>query len=215
MSSQQPQDDELRAAPALVGTSIDAQPSAASTSSATMPSPSSNSSTQHALPAYSEASASLNVAGSTSGPSSQASSSRAIATGSDSFFDIAPRNDSTSFQVGYLGLKGFQAWLKGDVLVKLDTETKSKGRYTRCVVQLQAKEQASSFYSQNTSSVDQAATSGGSSPQHDVVELFSHALVLWDADKEPTSSSAALPTVPSTMPFSFPLTDDLPHCSAL
>ncbi len=95
---------------------------------------------QNALPAYSEASTST-IATSTSGPSSSIAA-QSTPHGTDSFFDIAPRSDSTSFQVGYLGLKGFQAWLKGDVLVKLDAETKSKGNYTRCVVQLQAKEQA-------------------------------------------------------------------------
>lgn len=167
---------------------------------------------QNALPSYSEANENATPSGSVSGPSSQNLSSRSVAPGSDSFFDIAPRHDSTSFQVGYLGLKGFQAWLKGDVLVKLDTETKSKGRYTRCLVQLQAKEQASRpQFTTSASSEDQDAA-GKSSPQYDVVELFSHTLILWDAEKEPTSSSASLPTVPSTMPFSFPLTQDLPHC---
>ncbi|KAJ1018584.1 hypothetical protein NDA16_004866 [Ustilago loliicola] len=167
---------------------------------------------QNTLPSYSEANVNDSSSRSISGSSSPGSSSRSIATGSDSFFDIAPRNDSTSFQVGYLGLKGFQAWLKGDVLVKLDTETKSKGRYTRCLVQLQAKEQAARSQSATSASSSDQDAAGKRSPQYDVVELFSHTLVLWDADKEATSSSASLPTVPSTMPFSFPLTQDLPHC---
>lgn len=39
------------------------------------------------------------------------------------FFDIVPRADATSFQAGYLGLDGFEAWVKGDVLVKLDAQS--------------------------------------------------------------------------------------------
>lgn len=38
------------------------------------------------------------------------------------FFDIAPLPDATSFQAGYLGLEplGFKAWIKGEVMLKLD-----------------------------------------------------------------------------------------------
>ncbi|SPO31816.1 uncharacterized protein UTRI_06653 [Ustilago trichophora] len=211
LGSQEP-DREPRAAPALIDAAVDAPPPAAARSTPSMSSSSSHTLTHNALPSYTEASTSALAADTVPGPSSQASASRIIAPGSDSFFDIAPRSDSTSFQVGYLGLKGFQAWLKGDVLVKLDTEIKSKGRYTRCVVQLQAKEQASGFYSPTRSGADDAGAASATPTQHDVVELFSHTLVLWDADKEPTSSNAGLPTMPSTMPFSFPLTADLPHC---
>lgn len=170
-------------------------------SSLSMSPSSSHTTAQHRLPAYSEANGIP--------PPATASSSQPVssAPSSDSFFDIAPRSDSTSFQVGYLGLKGFQAWLKGDVLVKLDTQTKNRGRYTRCLVRLQAKERAIGFYS---SPSDPARPPQDA--QSDEVELFSHTLVLWDAEREPTSSSAALPTLPSTMPFSFPLTEDLPHC---
>ncbi|GAK68194.1 uncharacterized protein PAN0_050d6430, partial [Moesziomyces antarcticus] len=146
---------------------------------------SSHTAAQHRLPAYSEANGFP--------PPAIASSSQSASSAppSDSFFDIAPRSDSTSFQVGYLGLRGFQAWLKGDVLVKLDTETKNRGRYTRCLVRLQAKERAIGFYS--------STSDAAQDPQSDEVELFSHTLVLWDAEKEPTSSSAAIPTLPSTM----------------
>lgn len=192
-----------RAALALSTTTTDPQ-AAAPPSQGRSSSGSAQISTQSALPGYSEATTSNSTATPSYLPpesSAHPSVSQAIAAVGDSFFDIAPRSDSTSFQVGYLGLKGFQAWIKGDVLVKLDTTTKSKGRFTRCAVQLQAQEQASS-----------AGTSDDSSTQQDVVELFSHTLVLWDADKEATSSSASLPSVPSTMPFSFPLTADLPHC---
>ncbi|TKY86854.1 hypothetical protein EX895_004142 [Sporisorium graminicola] len=158
----------------------------------------------NALPGYSEATTSSSSAvPSYFEPvgSARETTSQAIMSGSDSFFDIAPRSDSTSFQVGYLGLKDFQAWIKGDVLVKLDTETKNRGRYTRCIVQLQAKEQ-----------VDAGTARSRPSAQQNLVELFSHTLVLWDAHKEATSSTASLPSVPSMMPFSFPLTADLPHC---
>lgn len=192
------QESELRAAPSLTEATTGSQHVA--------PAMSTESSAQIDLPAYSEASSSILALDSTS--FSQASSSRSMAPGSDSFFDIAPRNDSTSFQVGYLGLKGFQAWLKGDVLVKLDTQTKSKGRYTKCIVRLRAKERALGFYSRD-SGADEAAASAAID---DEIELFSHTLVVWDAEKEPTTSSAGLTTVPSTIPFSFPLTEDLPHC---
>lgn len=49
----------------------------------------------------------------------------------DSFFDIAPSADATSFQVGYLGLPGFRAWIKGDVLVKLDEATRASRRFSK------------------------------------------------------------------------------------
>ncbi|CBQ71543.1 conserved hypothetical protein [Sporisorium reilianum SRZ2] len=202
MSTSDEADLSLHAAPALSTTMTS---TAATTSSQGMSSSSSAQvSTHSALPGYPDATTSTSSAAPSHLPpeaSAHAGSSHAIARGSDSFFDIAPRSDSTSFQVGYLGLKGFQAWIKGDVLVKLDTETKSRGRYTRCVVGLQAKEQANGAGGQDHPPL-----------QQNVVELFSHTLVLWDADKEATSSTASLPTVPSTMPFSFPLTADLPHC---
>ncbi|CDU22022.1 uncharacterized protein SPSC_00652 [Sporisorium scitamineum] len=193
----------IRTGTALAMTTSPEAAAFASTSQG-MPSRSAQMSTRNALPGYSEATTSNGSAIPAYFPpesSTSATASQIMARGSDSFFDIAPRSDSTSFQVGYLGLKGFQAWIKGDVLVKLDAETKNKGRYTHCAVRLQAKEQASG-----------AGANEHPSAQQNVVELFSHTLVLWDADKEATSSSAGLPTVPSTMPFSFPLTADLPHC---
>lgn len=172
----------------------------------------SSQSTRNALlPVYSESSTSTTSA--VSEPLSihlhlQRPSSGSVTSSSDIFFDIVPRNDSTSFQVGYLGLKGFQAWLKGDVLVKLDTETNKKGRYTRCLVKLQAVEKAPGTH---LSSTEFLRCSQWSQQQLEI-ELFSHTLILWDADNEATCSSGSAPTVPSTMPFSFPLTEDLPHC---
>ena len=49
----------------------------------------------------------------------------------DSFFDIAPSADATSFQAGYLGLPGFRAWIKGDVLVKLDQATRASRKFAK------------------------------------------------------------------------------------
>ena len=49
----------------------------------------------------------------------------------DAFFDIAPSTDSTSFQVGYLGLPGFRAWIRGDVLVKLDEATRASRKFVK------------------------------------------------------------------------------------
>lgn len=39
-------------------------------------------------------------------------------------FDIVPRSDASSFQAGYQGLqqRGFDVWLRGDVLVKGSSE---------------------------------------------------------------------------------------------
>ncbi|KAJ9477192.1 hypothetical protein PHBOTO_006422 [Pseudozyma hubeiensis] len=167
------------------------------------------------LPDYSEAGASsvsLISEVAVTDPPCQHAGSSAAGNDTGSFFDIAPRSDSTSFQVGYLGLEGFEAWLKGDVLVKLDSSTKKKGRYTRCVVTLQAVERApgNSALPQDVSSA--IGTSSQVSEPPELIELFSHKIVLWDLDKEASSSNASIATVPSTMPFSFPLTSDLPHC---
>lgn len=52
-------------------------------------------------------------------------SSGSVNPGLDNFFDVVPQSDATSFQAGYLGLDGFQSWIKGDVLVKLDERARS------------------------------------------------------------------------------------------
>ena len=114
----------------------------------------------------------------------------------DNFFDVVPRADATSFQVGYLGLDGFQAWVKGDVLIKLDERAKQQRHlYRQCTVSLIAEE------------VDQDQQS---------IPFFSATQVLWqNGSSSSTASSSSAPTsslVPSTLPFSFPLTSDLPHC---
>ncbi len=60
-----------------------------------------------------------------------AAATTAKVAASDEFFEIVPSADATSFQVGYLGLPGFQAWIKGDVLVKLDEPTRRARKYRR------------------------------------------------------------------------------------
>ncbi|KAN0064382.1 hypothetical protein ACQY0O_002579 [Thecaphora frezii] len=135
-------------------------------------------------------------------------SSSAWSAAQGSFFDIAPRSDATSFQVGYLGLRGFGAWVKGDVLVKLDERSRSMGGYSRCIVELKAIERAVRGGSAPGSSLD---ANEADTEQEEEVELFSACQVLWDVTAA-TSSAAPDHVLPSTMPFSFPLTPDLPHC---
>lgn len=130
--------------------------------------------------------------------SSIPSSVQAItSTPTDTFFDVVPQSDATSFQVGYLGLEGFQAWIKGDVLIKLDERSRqNRHLYKHCIISLIAKE----------------------TDKDQVIPFFSATQLLWQ--KEDVSSSASSstlpstvePSVPSTLPFSFQLTDDLPHC---
>ncbi|PWZ00354.1 hypothetical protein BCV70DRAFT_216568 [Testicularia cyperi] len=168
-------------------------------------------SSQAILPSYSE---SRGITRTSQLVAGSADATDTTSYASDDFFDIAPRSDSTSFQVGYLGLKGFQAWIKGDVLVKLDSLTKARGTYVRCTVQLDARERASSPSEATSRALVNNTTTASSSCSGTAgaIELFSHTLTLWDATQQPTSSSAASPHLPSSMPFSFPLTSDLPHC---
>ncbi|PWN91987.1 hypothetical protein FA10DRAFT_265800 [Acaromyces ingoldii] len=124
-------------------------------------------------------------------------SSGSVSPGLDNFFDVVPQSDATSFQAGYLGLDGFQSWIKGDVLVKLDERARnatSGAGYDKCTISLQA--------------IEMGPT--------DSITLFSSSQTLWHSASaattstaQPNSSSTALP---STMPFSFQLTPDLPHC---
>ncbi|EPQ27889.1 uncharacterized protein PFL1_04633 [Pseudozyma flocculosa PF-1] len=160
---------------------------------------------RHSLPPYSE--------GQTLAPPPDAATLPASTLPRDTFFDVAPRSDSTSFQVGYLGLKGFRAWVKGDVLVKLDERSRSLGGYTQCTVEFKAIERAARRARASDGRQDSApdAIQGTEADGEDEVELFSARQVLWDASAA-TSSTAPSPALPSTMPFSFPLTPDLPHC---
>ncbi|KAE8269990.1 hypothetical protein A4X09_0g2355 [Tilletia walkeri] len=122
----------------------------------------------------------------------------------DIFFDIAPSSDATSFQVGYLGLDGFRAWIKGDVLLKLGSSSaRTQSRFYKAIIELRAVE-----------SIESPAEATSQASQDDVpreVELFYSSCVLWDANAA-TSSTAPPTQLPTTMPFSFPLTQDLPHC---
>ncbi|PWN33416.1 uncharacterized protein FA14DRAFT_61962 [Meira miltonrushii] len=123
------------------------------------------------------------------------SGSASIEADLNTFFDIVPQADQTSFQVGYLGLNGFRAWIKGDVLIKLDNQSRSHDQaYKECTISLHAIE----------SDRDQSIT------------IFSETLTLWQANGKgnaaSSSSSGADNTIPSTLPFVFSLTGDLPHC---
>lgn len=60
-------------------------------------------------------------------------------------------------------------------------------------------------------SVRRMSIGGSQSSDVHQIELFASSLTLWDATAA-TTSSAPPPTLPSTLPFSFPLTPDLPHC---
>lgn len=127
---------------------------------------------------------------------STASTPTLLTTPLDNFFDIVPCSDATSFQVGYLGLDGFQAWVKGDVLIKLDERANQPHHtYRQCTISLIAEE------------VDQ---------EQQMIPFFSATQVLWRNDSSPSASSSLAPSSvlfpPSTLPFSFPLTSDLPHC---
>jgi hypothetical protein len=73
----------------------------------------------HAGPSASLAAPPAHDAGSAAPAAAPAAAAAPDAAG---FFDIVPRADATSFQAGYLGLDGFEAWVKGDVLVKLDAQ---------------------------------------------------------------------------------------------
>lgn len=115
----------------------------------------------------------------------------------DNHFDIVPQSDATSFQVGYLGLDGFQAWIKGDILVKLDQRAIQQRRfYQHCEISLTACEADS---------------------DHNI-PFFSSTQVLWQnpsttlSSASSSSSTLFTDSIPSTLAFSFLLTNDLPHC---
>lgn len=135
-----------------------------------------------------------------------ASSSDRDTAPSDDFFDIVPQSDQTSFQVGYLGLDGFNAWVKGDVLLKLEEGMQAKRHlFRRCSIALCATEK----------------------DEEQAITLFSATQVLWENTQAPktmhnpanasTQSAAATRPVyaselPGTLPFAIALTNDLPHC---
>lgn len=152
-------------------------------------------------------------AASTSSSTSSLNTMETLTSTPNDFFDIVPRPDETSFQVGYLGLQGFPAWVKGDVLIKLDENLRSKARiFRRCIISLRAIE----------------------NDEEQTIILFSAEKVLWtnqdsaDSVQQPrnipprsSSNPSATTTttttttdtgLPSTLPFSLSLTSDLPHC---
>ncbi|KDN46797.1 hypothetical protein K437DRAFT_104425 [Tilletiaria anomala UBC 951] len=129
----------------------------------------------------------------------------------ESFFDIAPRSDATSFQVGYLGMPGFKAWIQGDVLVKITpNSTERRRRFWKCTIDLSAVESINSPTTSTSASSSSLSPDPASSMQ---IELFSSTQTLWDASAAATSASgSANASLPASMPFSFELTPDLPHC---
>jgi hypothetical protein len=136
--------------------------------------------------------------------STSSASPTLLTTPLDDFFDIVPQADATSFQVGYLGLEGFQAWIKGDVLIKLDERaSQQRHKYKQCTISLIAeevdKEQTIPFFTATQLLWRSSPTSSASHPS-----------------SAPTASSSSsfstAVSVPSTIPFSFQLTNDLPHC---
>jgi hypothetical protein len=129
--------------------------------------------------------------------STSSNSTSLLTTPLDNHFDIVPQSDATSFQVGYLGLDGFQAWIKGDVLIKLDQRAiQQRHFYQHCSISLSAKE---------------------ADLEHSI-PFFSSKQVLWQnpnttlSSASSSSSTLFTESIPSTLAFSFQLTDDLPHC---
>lgn len=122
-------------------------------------------------------------------------------------FDIVPRSDACSFQAGYQGLqqRGFEVWLRGDVLLKR-ISTGSAGSshntnnpdFSQCTIELLA-----------TESLHPGKDAG------EVTQQFHHASqVLWRSPAVPSTSINAHSTIqmPAVMPFQFPLPEHLPHC---
>ena len=101
-------------------------------------------------------------------------------------FEIVPRSDASSFQVGYLGAEGLDAWLIGDVLTKLDLPMSEVVCFERCTVYWSA--------------IESVQNKG------DLV-LYHDESVVWNKNHD----SHAL--IPSVIPFQFELTSDLPQCS--
>ncbi|CAO1627808.1 unnamed protein product [Parajaminaea phylloscopi] len=119
--------------------------------------------------------------------------------GAHSFqFDIVPRSDAASFQAGYQGLqqRGFEAWLRGDVLLK-GSVNGSQLDFSQCTIELLATESIQSGMGATTSN-----------------QVFHAAKVLWRCPRLPSTSAnpPAQDSLPSVMPFEFALPEFLPHC---
>ena len=101
-------------------------------------------------------------------------------------FEIVPRSDASSFQVGYLGAEGLDAWLIGDVLTKLDLPMSEVVCFERCTVYWSA--------------IESVQNKG------DLV-LYHDECVVWNRNHDSHT------LIPSVIPFQFELTSDLPQCS--
>lgn len=132
-------------------------------------------------------------------------------------FDIVPRAEDSSFQVGYQGLqaRGFDVWLRGDVLVKwAHAATHRGGNRGDQNNELAPPGTAQSAFSQCT--IDLLATETVHLDNVPTVHQLHHSsLVLWRSPDAPASSSDAAigaSRPPSTMAFEFQLPEELPHC---
>lgn len=101
-------------------------------------------------------------------------------------FEIVPRSDASSFQTGYLGAEGLEAWLVGDVLTKLDLPTSEIFRFERCTV--------------CWSAIETVQNKGD-------LQLYYDECVVWDRNHD------SHPMIPPVIPFQFELTSDLPQCT--
>lgn len=101
-------------------------------------------------------------------------------------FEIVPRSDASSFQTGYLGAEGLEAWLIGDVLTKLDLPASEIFCFERCTV--------------CWSAIERVQNKGD-------LQLYYDECVVWDRNRDSHTM------IPSVLPFQFELTSDLPQCS--
>lgn len=132
-------------------------------------------------------------------------------------FDIVPRAEDSSFQVGYQGLqgRGFDVWLRGDVLIKwAHAAAHRSGNEDGPQNESLASERAQNLFSQCT--IDLLATETVHLDEVPTVHQLHHSsLVLWRSPDAPASSSDTAigsSRPPSTMAFEFLLPEELPHC---
>lgn len=132
-------------------------------------------------------------------------------------FDIVPPSDASSFQAGYQGLqpRGFDVWLRGDVLIKHaqasqapqdSSSAMQQARFSQCTIELLATE---------------SVKTRGRPVVH---QLYHSSATLWTSPSVPgpssreqesaatSTSSTEMARPPAVMPFQFPLPEDLPHC---
>ncbi|CAO1630784.1 unnamed protein product [Sympodiomycopsis kandeliae] len=128
-------------------------------------------------------------------------------------FDIVPRSDASSFQAGYQGLqqRGFEAWLRGDVLIKQSQaaatqssqSSSPKSRFSQCTVELLA-----------TESIQTSGRLVVHQLHHSSLTLWTSPSIPGPSNVVPSTSSSGFSTLrpPTVMPFQFSLPEDLPHC---